>query len=515
MAHIQEITADSKGYGDRLEYGHKPIDNSDQSSGEELATLDKGFTDVISQVSPEEERRILKKVDFRLVPVLSLLYLVAFIDRSNIGNAKIAGLSTDLKLSGLQYNTAVTMFFVSYGFFEVPSNIVLKIMRPSRWIAILMFCWGVVMTLMSIVKSREGLYAARFCLGIAESGFFPAATYLLTIWYRRYEVQKRMAVFYTAASLSGAFSGLLAYGIENMAGIDGLGGWRWIFMLEGLVPVALSLIIWKLLPDSPETASFLTKHEKEFIINRLALETGSGHGRVTNADKINMKLIFAAFKEWRIYGAETPSVPMASLQLLTIPICTYFLGRFPNDCSNTDVFAMIMVLIFAFWSEHVQQRSPFIMAGFSIAAIGFIGQLVIPHPGLPGLTYGFLFPVAAGLYCPFIQIVCWIGNNLAPSSKRAVGMALLISVGNFGGLAGSNIFLASEKPKYPAGFGTGLGISIAAILMAIVLRISCQRENERRRVMIEQEGEDAIRARYGEQQLLEMGDKSPFFIYTL
>ncbi|KAK0788114.1 hypothetical protein LTR75_012717, partial [Friedmanniomyces endolithicus] len=157
MAHTHEITADLKGYDDKLEYGHKPIDNSDQSSGEELATLDKGFTDVISQVSPEEERRILKKVDFRLVPVLSLLYLVAFIDRSNIGNAKIAGLSTDLKLSGLQYNTAVTMFFVSYGFFEVPSNIVLKIMRPSRWIAILMFCWGVVMTLMSIVKSREGL----------------------------------------------------------------------------------------------------------------------------------------------------------------------------------------------------------------------------------------------------------------------------------------------------------------------------------------------------------------------
>lgn len=94
-------------------------------------------------------------------------------------------------------------------------------------------------------------------------------------------------------------------------------------------------------------------------------------------------------------------------------------------------------------------------------------------------------------------------------------MALLISVGNFGGIAGSNIYLASEKPKYPAGFGTGLGISIAAILMAIVLRISCRRENERRRKMIEEEGEDAIRARYGEQQLLEMGDKSPFFIYTL
>jgi len=94
-------------------------------------------------------------------------------------------------------------------------------------------------------------------------------------------------------------------------------------------------------------------------------------------------------------------------------------------------------------------------------------------------------------------------------------MALLISVGNLGGIAGSNIFIAKQKPKYPAGYGTGLGISIAAIIMAFVLRLDCRRENERRRKMIEEEGEEAIRARYGDQQLLEMGDKSPFFIYTL
>ncbi|KAK4950374.1 hypothetical protein LTR10_011355 [Elasticomyces elasticus] len=112
-----EIAPDVKSYDDKLEYGHKPVDNSDQSSGEELATVDKGYTDVIVELSPEEGRRILHKIDVRLVPVLSLLYLVAFIDRSNIGNAKIAGLSKDLNLTGLQYNTAVTMFFVSYGFF--------------------------------------------------------------------------------------------------------------------------------------------------------------------------------------------------------------------------------------------------------------------------------------------------------------------------------------------------------------------------------------------------------------
>jgi MFS family permease len=177
------------------------------------------------------------------------------------------------------------------------------------------------MTLMGVINSYEGLLVTRFFLGVAESGFFPAATYLLTIWlvapypkitldgrsdlsrYLRYEVQRRMAVFYAAASLSGAFSGLLAYGIQHMDGVAGLAGWKWIFILEGLVPVAGSFLVWFLLPDNPETARFLTKDEKEFIINRLALETGSGHGRVTNADRIRVRHIIAAFKEWKIWGA--------------------------------------------------------------------------------------------------------------------------------------------------------------------------------------------------------------------
>ena len=159
------------------------------------------------------------------------------------------------------------------------------------------------MTLMGLVDSYKGLLVARFFLGVTESGFFPAATYLLTIWYLRYEVQRRMAVFYAAASLSGAFSGLLAYAISHMEGISGLAGWKWIFLLEGLAPVGMSFFVWWLLPDNPETASFLTREEKEFIINRLALETGSGHGRVTNNDRIRMHHIISAFKEWKIWAS--------------------------------------------------------------------------------------------------------------------------------------------------------------------------------------------------------------------
>lgn len=209
----------------------------------------------------------------------------------------------------------------------------------------------------------------------------------------------------------------------------------------------------------------------------------------------------------------------ANAQLLTVPIY---------------VFAMIIVLVFAFWSDKMQTRSPFIMAGFSIAIAGFIAQLAIPHPKYPGLTYGFLFPVAAGLYAPFISIVCWIGksmlsdifymrckltvgigNNLAPSSKRAVGMALLISMGNLGGIAGSNVYIARQAPKYPVGFGVCLAVAVAAVLMAIVLRFAFAAENRKRDELLALKGADAIRAEYTEQELLDLGDKSPFFRYSL
>jgi MFS family permease len=110
-----------------------------------------------------------------------------------------------------------------------------------------------------------------------------------------------MAVFYVAASLSGAFSGLLAYGIQKLNGRGGLSGWQWIFLIEGLIPIALALVIWKILPDSPETAKFLTQEERDFLVRRLAEETGSGHGKVTNQDKISKQHIMAGLSDWKVW----------------------------------------------------------------------------------------------------------------------------------------------------------------------------------------------------------------------
>ncbi|KAB2570989.1 putative transporter [Lasiodiplodia theobromae] len=473
----------------------------------------------VPEFDAKETRRILRKVDYRLLPMLTLLYVLSFIDRSNIGNAKVAGMNKDLGLTGSQYNIALTVFFFPYALFEVPSNVVLKLVKPSIWIASMMIAWGTVMTLMGIVQSYGGLVGARVALGFAETGFFPASTYLLTTWYKRFELQTRMAVFFSAASLAGAFSGLLAFAIQNMDGIAGLGGWRWIFILEGIATVVIGVSCLKLLPNSPETASFLKPEERRFLVRRLQADSGTKTGHVETEDLFHWPTIRAALVEWKIWFAiiiywgnsislygftySAPSVILglgysaANAQLLTIPI--YVLG-------------VISTILVSYYADAYRTRWPFIVAPFCLAAAGFLGLLCIPHPRLPGLTYAFLFCIPAGVYPPLIGVLSWIGNNLAPSWKRAVGMALLISMGNLGGAIGSNVYLEAQAPHYWLGFGFGLGISLAAIAATVVLKVAFERLNAEKEKM---GSEEEVRARFTEEELRRMGDKSPLFRYIV
>ncbi|KAK3654817.1 hypothetical protein LTR22_010585 [Elasticomyces elasticus] len=374
------------------------------------------------------------------------------------------------------------------------------------------------MTLQGIVQNYHGLVATRVMLGFAECGLFPAATYLLTTWYCRFEVQTRLAVFFSASSMANAFSGLLAFGIQHMDGVGGLSGWRWIFILEGILTVTIGVTVPWILVDSPETASFLEPFEKKYIIARLRQDSGSSSGQVNTNEGYQWRYLKAALTEWKIYFAViiywgdavtlygfTYTVPSiinelgysaANAQLLTVPI--YVLG-------------IISVLLFAWLSDRQQVRWIYIIGPYSIAMVGFIALLVIPHPRYPGLTYAFLFAIPAGVYPPLIGILSWIGNNLGPSWKRAVGMAMLISMGNLGGAIGSNIYIQQQAPNYWLGYGFSLGILLAANICTVILRLVYIRENKLRDAMKEED----IREKYGEEELLAMGDKSPLYRYVV
>jgi len=211
---------------------HSTFDNEESKS---IATN-------VPQFTPEQQKAVWAKIDRRLMPILALLYLFSFLDRGNIGNAKLQGLTTQLDLTGNEYNIALTMYFIPYCLFECPANLVLKKFRPSRWLPGITVTWGIIMTLMGLVKTYPQLVGVRVCLGVAEAGLFPGVVYYLTLWYPRHKLQYRIGLFFGAASVSGAFSGLLAFGISYMSGTRGLLGWSWIFILEGCATVGVGLL---------------------------------------------------------------------------------------------------------------------------------------------------------------------------------------------------------------------------------------------------------------------------------
>jgi len=189
----------------------------------DLPRADAEYDDDLQVQCPSHtsQRKLVSKIDLRVIPVLSILYLLAFLDRTNIANAAVFGLQKDLRLTGTQYNTALTIFFIPYIVFEIPSNILLKKLRPHVWLSGCMFLFGLVTICQGLVHNWSGLLATRFFLGLAETGMFPGSFYLIGMWYKRSEAQKRFSFFFGSTSLAGAFGGLLASAIGKMQGVKG------------------------------------------------------------------------------------------------------------------------------------------------------------------------------------------------------------------------------------------------------------------------------------------------------
>lgn len=249
------------------------------------------------EIDAVAERKLVRKLDLLIIPLIMLLYLFSFLDRVNIGNARLYGLEDDLKLTGTQFQTAVAVIFATYIITEVPSNLVLKKLRPSRWISFIATSWGIIATLTGIVQNYSGLIVARLFLGAVEGGLYPGLIVYLTLFYEKKELALRTGYLFVSAALAGAFGGLLAYGIGRLDGVAGLSAWRWIFIIEGLPTVVLGIISWFLLADEPSSAWYLNEKERELM--RLRRSRQLGH--TSTADTQQKKDVLAAFKDWKVW----------------------------------------------------------------------------------------------------------------------------------------------------------------------------------------------------------------------
>lgn len=218
--------------------------------------------------------------------------------RVNIGNARLYGLEEDLNLSSEQFQVAVSILFVTYLLFEVPSNLVLKLFTPRRWIAFIVTAWGIIATLTGLVESYGALIACRLLLGVVEAGLFPGLSIYLTFFYTKHELALRIGYLFVSAAIAGALGGLLAYGIGHMDGVRGMSGWRWILILEGIPSVLLGAVTLIALPNDASSAYFLTEEEKVLMEERHKRE----YGNTASSREFSRGDMMKAFTDWKVWA---------------------------------------------------------------------------------------------------------------------------------------------------------------------------------------------------------------------
>ncbi|GLB41654.1 putative MFS general substrate transporter [Lyophyllum shimeji] len=455
-------------------------------------------------VSGVDERKLLRKIDIALIPWLSLLYLLSFLDRTSIGNAKLYNMTVDLHMTDTQYLLTLTIFFFSYAIFEVPSNIFLKRLRPSIWLSVLMLLWGVMMTLQGVVHNFGGLMGMRWMLGVFEAGLFPGVNYYLSCWYKRSEFGIRAAVFFTAASVSGAFGGLLAAAISNMKGVGGKPAWAWIFILEGLATVLAGIASFWIIQDFPDTAKFLTEAERTVVIRRL-----QGDDQFSAAgEKLRMKYILKSFADWKTWlgmivytGCDGPLYAFS----LFLPTIINQLGMRPCSIFRVSivitlnkpgfkatpanlltvpvyVFAGLVTCIVAYFSDRIGHRAYF---NIGFLCLGAAGYIILISSRKPALSYFAVYLATCGIYPVIPNTIAWVSNNVEGSYKRSVTLAMVIGFGNINGAVSSNVYRARDKPWYTLGHGLvlmyiGLGITSSILMLFLLKRENARRERGER-----------------------------------
>ncbi|KAF9945736.1 hypothetical protein BGZ65_010426, partial [Modicella reniformis] len=395
-----------------------------------------------------------------------------------------------------------------YVIFEIPSNILLKKIGPRIWITIVMVAWGTIMMAMAAVQDAAGLLAARFFLGLTESGLFPGSVYLISLWYTRSEQALRNGLFFSTATMAGAFGGVLAYGIAQMEGVSGLHGWQWIFILEGLPTVLLTVVVFFFLPDFPSTARFLDGKEKDMAVQRLIIDAGPA-----TQTHFSWKQFRDVFVDWKVYMHMITYIlnatPLYSLSLFFPSIVQGFKFS-PLTTQAMTAPAYVIACLFtigcAFSSDHFRERGYHYAFPTFFGGLGYV-FLIVTKDSPTVNRYISLTVTAIGVFSSVPAMLSWFTTNIGGHTKRGVATAAIISFGNIGGAIGGQIYRASD-----AADGYVRGHLICAIMMfisaglSLMMKYFLARENKRRANLTP---EEFAREAEGE----DLCDRHPAFVY--
>ncbi|KAJ5205830.1 hypothetical protein N7472_002278 [Penicillium cf. griseofulvum] len=457
------------------------------SSQESINGYDPELMSGRTLLTTEEEKKLLRKIDWRLMTICSLIFMFKNLDSNNASNARIMNKGTDqnimtqLGITSNEYNLVTVLYYVPYILLEAPSNLLLKRFSPSKWQSRIMISWGIALMCNAAVKNKGGLYATRFLLGVAEAGQFPGVILQMTYWYRPDEMSLRLLYFYICGNVSGIFGGLLAYAFDTVSGAGGLSGWQWLFLTEKVLqPSFLELRF------VPETAKWLTEREKRFIQARLPSNAPRAHEQ-----NFQLREVIESLKDRRLW-------------LFTSIWATFTVGT-----SGVTFYQSTVIANLGYTSIAQAQllNIPITICGLLfIAATGITADRSrVPRPLYP-LSFLLIIIICYGVFVAYpsngaIYAVTLIGNALTAgwypvmwpwrvqTTSRATGSAFSIgfvnSYGQIGGAIGPQLFQSMYAPHYTVPFSVAMGlVGICAILTLVTWWVTWDTERDTRRLKL-------------------------------
>ncbi|WP_448954794.1 MFS transporter [Labrys neptuniae] len=409
------------------------------------------------------EASTMRAVSWRLLPFLMLAYLLAYLDRVNLGFAALT-MNSELSFSALVFSWGAGIFFIGYFLFEVPSNVILHRVGASRWIARIMVSWGIVSALMALVSGPVSFYVLRFLLGVAEAGFFPGIILYLTYWYPAKYRARILAAFAVAVPVSTVIGAPISGYLLGMDGVGGLKGWQWLFILEGAPAALVGIVTWFYLTDRPAVAGWLTSEQKRWLSGRLAREEAARQAAhhldlrqaLSSPKVLVLSLVYFGFVG-ALYGLQF-WLPQIVKAFGLSNIQTGFVTAIPY------LFGSVAMVVWARHSDRTRERVwhvalPLLVIALSLAVASALTD--------PVLTMVALTVAAIGVFCTF-ALFWTLPTAFLSGASAAAGIALINSIGNLAGFGGP--YLIGWVKQQTGGTALGLlALSLLPFISAVLV----------------------------------------------
>ncbi|KAL7283188.1 hypothetical protein ACG7TL_002615 [Trametes sanguinea] len=490
--------------------GDSVYENRTENEGDRVALTADSREDASECLSPSSSQgRVWTKMDLIVLPVMTTMFFLSSLDRSNIGNARVAGFQEQLGITDEQFSFALTITIIPYSFVNFPTNALQKLLGPRLLLPSMVVLWGAVCAFQGLIKDYPGLLTCRFFLGLFEGGLLPGIVLYLSSFYPKRRLQLRISMLLSAVSLASAFSGLLAAAIVKMDGVSGKPGWAWLFIMEGTFTVLFGFAAFFLVPDAPTSAPFFTEAEKD-LIKRALHEDG-----IILVGEEDKDYTWTEF--WRAFVQ--PHVILIAL-CATVSGLAYFLPSIvaglgyagaEAQLMSVPPFAVTAVLSIAssFLADRYARRG---IAIVSFAIVAAIGLSVFLASYVNVVRYASLFLLVPGSFCIAPPLGAWMSNNTAPTIRRATALALLSTMSNLGSIASAWILGAlSAPPRYTTATAVFLAFQFGIIACAAGNILWLSSENAKR------EGQRGLPGAAGALQVQRgaQGNDSIWYTYVL